>query len=110
MKIVFAAAALSLLVTTPALSAATKANNGVLLECKLTGSGNSGFDVTGDNKQGTADRTCSATCKVTKSDGSILEKSYSHKVNKGLTTWIGGEASVPGSPLKNPDLTKGSCT
>jgi hypothetical protein len=103
-------AALLLLVATPALSGATKTENGVLLECKLTGSGDSGFDITGDNKQGSADRNCSASCKLTKSDGSTFERSYSHKINKGFKTWMGGEAGVSGAPLKNPDLTKGSCT
>jgi hypothetical protein len=109
MKIGYAAALL-LLVATPALCGATKTDNGVLLECKLTGSGDSGFDITGDNKQGSADRRCSATCKLAKSDGSTIERSYSQKINKGFKTWMGGESGVPGAPLKNPNLTKGSCT
>jgi hypothetical protein len=101
---------LSLLIATPAFSAATKTDSGVVLECKLMGSGNSGFDITGDNKQGSADRSCSATCKLTKSDGSTFERSYTQKINKGSKTWMGGESGVPGAPLKNPDLTKGSCS
>jgi hypothetical protein len=109
MKIAYAAALLTLL-TTPAFSAASKTDNGVLLECTLTGSGDSGFSITGDNKKGSVDRSCSATCKLTKADKSTMEKSYTYKVGKGMKAWIGGEASVSGAPLSNPNLTSGSCT
>jgi len=107
MKMQYAAVSL-MLFTTPAFSD-SKTDNGVVLECKLTGSGDSGFDITGDNKQGPADRSCKAGCKVTKADKSILERTYEAKVNKGLKAWIGGEASVSGSPLRNPTLTSASC-
>ena len=46
------AAALLLLLTTPALADATKTIGGVVLECTVTGSGKDGFDVTADNKKG----------------------------------------------------------
>jgi hypothetical protein len=102
-------AALLILFATPAFSQSTKTDSGVLLECKLTGSGDSGFDITGDNKQGSADKSCSATCKLTKADKSTMEKSYTRKVAKGFKVWIGGEAGVSGAPLQNPTLTSASC-
>jgi hypothetical protein len=106
---IYYAAALLILSATPAFSQSTKTDNGVLVECKLTGSGDSGFDITGDNKQGSVDKSCSATCKLTKADKSTMEKSYTTKVGKGLKNWIGGEASVSGAPLKSPTLTSASC-
>jgi hypothetical protein len=104
------AAALLLLLTTPALADATKTTGGVSVECTVTGSSKDGFDVTADNKKGSADRDCSATCKLTKKDGSTIEKSYSKKAGKNLKVWMGGEGSVSGAPLSNPNLTSASCS
>src|SRR3954451_9555168 len=87
MKIQYAAALL-MLFTTPAF-ADSKTDNGVVVECKLTGSGDSGFDITGDNKQGSADRSCKASCKLTKADKSKIEKSYEATVRKGFKAWLG---------------------
>ena len=103
------AAIMLLLFTTPAFPD-SKTDNGVEVECKLTGSGDSGFDITGDNKQGSADRSCKASCRVTKADKSTMEKSYDSKtVRKGFKAWLGGEAGVSGAPLKNPTVTSASC-
>jgi hypothetical protein len=108
MKIEYAAALL-MLFTTPAFSD-SKTNNGVVVECKLGGSGDSGFDITGDNQQGSADRSCKAACRVTKADKSTMEKSYEEKtVRKGFKAWLGGEAGVSGAPLRDPTLTSASC-
>ena len=104
------AAALLLLLTTPALADAKKTIGDVVLECTVTGSSKDGFDVTADNKKGSADRDCSATCKLTKKDGSTIEKSYSKKAGKNLKVWMGGEGSVSGAPLSNPNLTSASCS
>ena len=59
MKTGYAAALLVLLVT-PALADAKKTSNGVVLECTAYGSSKDGFDLTADNKSGSADRewTC----------------------------------------------------
>jgi hypothetical protein len=59
---------------------------------------------------GSADRDCNATCKLTKKDGSTIEKSYSKKAGKNLKVWMGGEASISGAPLTNPNITSGSCS
>jgi hypothetical protein len=60
---------------TPALSAASKTDNGVTFTCALTGSGNSGFDIYAKN-DGPSDKVCSASCKLTKSDGKTQEWAY----------------------------------
>jgi hypothetical protein len=103
------AAALLMLFTTPAFSQATKTENGVLLQCEVTGSGKDGFSVTGDNKQGKVDQSCSATCTLTKADNSKLQKSYTSNVGKGMKAYIGGDASISGAPLKDPTLSNTSC-
>jgi hypothetical protein len=103
------AAVLLMLFTTPAFSD-SRTDNGVVVECKLTGSGDSGFDITGDNKQGSADRSCKASCRVTKADKSTMEKSYQETtVHKGFKVWLGGEAGVSGAPLRDPTVTSASC-
>jgi len=103
------AAVLMMLFATPAFSQATKTENGVLLLCEVTGSSKDGFSITGDNKQGKADQSCSATCTLTKKDNSKLQKSYTYKVGKGMKAYIGGEASQSGAPLTNPTLSSTSC-
>jgi hypothetical protein len=106
MKIRYAVS-LFLLTASPALAAATKSVGDVAFECKLTGSGDSGFDISTDTKVA---KTCSASCKLTKKDGSTQEWKYEkRKVNTGKT-WFGGESSVSGSPLSKPDLTNASCS
>ena len=108
------AAAVLIFMATPALSAASKTDNGVTFTCALTGSGNSGFDIYAKN-DGPSDKVCSASCKLTKSDGKTQEWAYPKqgdpiKVSKASQKfWFGGEASVPGSPLSGPDVTKASC-
>jgi len=103
------AAALMVMIATPAFSESTKTENGVILLCEVTGSSKDGFSITGDNKQGKADQSCSATCTLTKKDNSKLEKSYTYKVGKGMKAYIGGEASQAGAPLTNPTLSGTSC-
>ena len=106
MKIRYAVALL-LLVSSPALADATKTVGEVTFECKLTGSGDSGFDITTDTKVA---KTCTASCKLTKKNGTTQEWKYEkRKVNTGKT-WFGGESSVSGSPLSKPDLTSASCS
>jgi hypothetical protein len=107
MKTGYAAALLVLLVT-PALADAKKTSNGVVLECTVTGSSKDGFDLTADNKNGSADRECTATCKLSKGSSS-LEKTYTKKVGKGFKAWMGGEGGVGGT-LSNPNITSGSCS
>jgi hypothetical protein len=98
---------LLLLTASPALAAATKTVGDVSFECKLTGSGDSGFDITTETKVA---KTCSAACKLTKKDGRTQQWTYQkRKVNTGKT-WFGGESSVSGSPLSKPDLTSASCS
>ena len=102
------AAALLVLLATPALADAKKTSNGVVLECKVTGSGEDGFDITADNTNGSADRNCTASCKLSKGSSSV-EKTYPEtRVAKGFKAWVGGEAGMRGK-LSNPNLTSGSC-
>jgi hypothetical protein len=103
------AAALLLLLATPAFADASKTVSDVVVECAVTGSSNDGYNLTADNKKGSADRDCSATCKLTRKDGSTFEKSWSKKVSKGFKVSMGGEGSLPGSPFSSPNVTQASC-
>ena len=83
----------------------------VTFTCRITGSGDDGFDIYATNP-GPARQKCSATCTVTRSDGSTRSWSYSATVNVGTQTqrhWFGGEAAVPGAPLRNPTISQTSC-
>jgi hypothetical protein len=112
MKIGYAAALL-LLIATPALSATTKTDNGVTFTCEVTGSDKDGFSITAKN-DGKTDTDCTASCKLTKSDKNTQEWSYPKsgtiKVRSGpARMYFGGEAGLSGKPLSNPDVTKASC-
>ena len=104
MKIAYPAA-LSFVIATLALA------QQVTFTCRITGSGDSGFDIYATNP-GPDRKKCSATCTVTRSDGSTRSWSYSATVNVGTQTqrtWFGGEAGVPGAPLSNPTISQTSC-
>ena len=97
---------LSILMVAPALVAAE-----VTFECKITGSGARGFDIVAIDP-GSEPKKCSATCTVTKKDGSTKSWSYTATVSgKGSNQhiWFGGEAGVPGAPLSNPKISDVSC-
>ena len=106
------ATAVSFLIATVALAQPTLAlAQQVTFTCGITGSGDSGFDIYAINP-GPDRKKCSATCTVTKRDGSTRSWSYSTTVNVGTQTqrhWFGGEAGVPGAPLSNPTISKTSC-
>ena len=106
------AAALSVAITTLALAPpVTALAQAVTFACAITGSGASGFDIYATNP-GPDRKKCSATCTVTRSDGSTRSWSYSGTVNVGAPTqrqWFGGEAAVPGAPLSKPTMSKSSC-
>ena len=99
------ATALPFLIATLALA------DQVTFACRITGSGDSGFDIYATNP-GPDRKQCSATCTVTRSDGTTRSWSYTATVNVGTQTqriWFGGEAGVPGAPLRNPTISKASC-
>ena len=106
MKIVCATAvAVSMVIATLALA------QQVTFTCAITGSGASGFDIYAINP-GPDRKKCSATCTVTRKDGTTQSWSYSATVNVGSPTqrhWFGGEAGVPGAPLSTPTISKASC-
>lgn len=106
MKIKYTAALL-FLIATPALSVT---DNGVTFTCAITGSGDSGFDIYATNP-GPSAKVCSATCRVTKNDGTTKDWEYSSRTVKAgqQRFWFGGESGVSGAPLKNPEITKASC-
>ena len=91
-------------------ASADKADEQVTFTCSITGSGDSGFDIYATN-DGPDPKKCSATCTVTKRDGSKQSWSYSNTVpgNPGRRFWFGGEASVRGAPLSNPTISNTSC-
>jgi hypothetical protein len=96
---------LLLSITIPALA------QQVTFTCVITGSGADGFDIQATNP-GPGRKKCSATCTVTRSDGSTHSWSYSGTVNAGPPAqrhWFGGEAGVKGAPLRNPMISKASC-
>jgi len=83
----------------------------VTFTCVITGSGNDGFDLVATNP-GPERKKCSATCTVTRNDGSTQSWSYSGPVRAGAASqrqWFGGEAGIKGAPLKNPTVSKSSC-
>lgn len=105
-------AVLGLLIATPALAASTKTDNGVTIECVVTGSDKDGFDLTGET-DGKSQMHCTASCQLTQNDGKkTKEYEYSNRPLSKRTgkQALGGEAGLPGKPLKNPDVTKASCT
>jgi hypothetical protein len=102
---------LLLTLSSPAFASATKSDNGVDLKCELTGSGDSGFSIYATNNNSTS-MECTASCKLTKSDGTTQQWDYDKPFTIGTNKqryWLGGEGSIKGAPLKNPDLTKASC-
>jgi hypothetical protein len=104
-------AAFALLIATPALAASTKTDNGVTIECVVTGSDKDGFDLTGET-DGKSEKHCTASCQLTQNDGKkTKEYEYSNRPLGKRTgkQALGGEAGLPGKPLKNPDVTKASC-
>jgi hypothetical protein len=108
---IFCVAALTLLIATPALSEPTKKDNGVTIECVVTGSDKDGFDLYGST-DGAKEMHCTASCQLTQNDGKNT-KEYEYK-DRPLSKRtgrqsLGGEAGLPGKPLKNPDVTKASC-
>lgn len=82
----------------------------VMFTCEITGSGDDGFSIIAVN-QGPEPKTCSATCTLTKSDGSRQSWSYSSRHVKAVShrQWFGGETAVPGAPLSNPQISDTSC-
>lgn len=97
----------------PALLAASAlAAADVEFTCTLSGSGDRGFDIYAKNP-GPDAKKCSATCTVTKQDGSTKSWSYTSTVS-GKTPnqriWFGGEAGVAGAPLRNPKISNTACT
>ena len=110
MKIGFAAALL-VLVATPALSAATKTVGKVTFECLVTGSDKDGFDLNAING-GDSVMDCTAACQLTQGDSKkTKEFSYTKTVRKvGGRQAFYGEAGLPGKPLTNPNVTKATCT
>jgi hypothetical protein len=108
MKIGYAAA-LSLVIATPALSAATKTVSGVTFECKVTGSDKDGYDLT-TTYNGDKEVKCTASCQFTMSDGKKTAENpkrgsaYTTTVRKGIHSFY-GEAGLPGKPLTNPNVT-----
>lgn len=100
-------AVLSILLAASSLVAAD-----VEFTCVITGSGDSGFDILAVNP-GPDAKKCTATCTLTKKDGSTKSWTYTAKVS-GKTpnqrVWFGGEAGVAGAPLSNPKISNTSCS
>ncbi len=100
-------AVLSILLAVSSLVAAD-----VEFTCVITGSGDSGFDILAVNP-GPDAKKCTATCTVTKKDGSMKSWTYTATVT-GKTpkqrVWFSGEAGVAGAPLSNPKISNASCS
>jgi len=100
-------AVLSILLVATSLVAAD-----VEFTCVITGSGDSGFDILAVNP-GPDAKKCTATCTVTRKDGSTKSWTYTATVT-GKTpnqrVWFGGEAGVAGAPLSNPKISNTSCS
>jgi hypothetical protein len=98
-----------LLLATPAMADSSKTVGDVTFTCEVTGSGNDGFKITAKN-DGSSDKSCEATCKLDRASGGSKSWTYKYKVNASPQKfYFGGEASLPGAPLSNPDLTDASC-
>ena len=113
MKIGYVAVLGLLMAKRPALAASTKTDNGVTIECVVTGGDKDGFDLTGETNEVKAEMHCTASCQLTQNDGKkTKEYEYSNRPLSKRTgkQALGGEAGLPGKPLKNPDVTKASCT
>ena len=83
----------------------------VTFTCTITGSHHDGFDLVAINP-GPQQKKCSATCTVTRSDGTTQSWSYSRTVRSGTPKngfWFAGEAGLKGAPLRNPTVSKSSC-
>jgi hypothetical protein len=104
------AAVALLLLATPALAGSSKSAGDVTFVCEVTGSGDDGFTITAKN-EGSADKSCDATCKLDKASGGSKSWSYSAKVRASPQKfYFGGEAGVSGAPLSNPNVTDASCS
>jgi len=94
------------------LAASSLAASDVEFTCVITGSGNSGFDILAVNP-GPDAKKCTATCTLTRKDGSAKSWTYTATVS-GKTpnqrVWFGGEAGVAGAPLSNPNISNTSCS
>jgi hypothetical protein len=98
-----------LLLATPALASSSKSVGVVTLTCEVTGSSNDGFTLSAKNS-GSSDKSCKATCKLTKAAGGSQSWSYDGPVRASPQTfYFGGEAGISGAPLSNPDVTDASC-
>jgi len=100
-------AVLSILLVATSLVAAH-----VEFTCVITRTGGSGFDILAVNP-GPDAKKCTATCRVTRKDGSTKSWTYTASVT-GKTpdqrVWFGGEAGVAGAPLSNPKMSNTSCS
>jgi hypothetical protein len=101
---------LFLLVLILALAVAkAMADNEVTITCEIEGNDKDGFKIIAIN-HGDTDKHCTATCRVTKKDGSKQSWEYKGLVaGKPGRQTIGGEGGVSGAPLTNPEITSESC-
>jgi hypothetical protein len=108
------AAALLLVTITPALAGATRTVDKVTFTCEVTGGAKDGFSILAKN-DGDADKACTASCTLTKSDKTKQEWNFPErgdpiKVKKGAPRmYFEGKAGLKGAPLTDPDVTKASC-
>jgi len=78
----------------------------------ITWSGDSGFDILAVNP-GRDAKKCTATCTVTKKDGSMKSWAYTATVagkTPNQRVWFNGEAGGAGAPLSNPKISNTSCS
>jgi hypothetical protein len=118
MKITYAAISF-LLIATPAFSGASKTDKGVIFTCEVTGSDKDGFSLYAKNT-GTSDRSCSATCQLTASDGKKRDFSSDTRPVRAKPADVRGDPAriqlegqagiKDGKPFSNADITKASCS
>lgn len=97
------------LAVVPAIADEKVTVNDVTFECIIQGSDKDGFTLSATNS-GKTDKKCTASCTLTKKDGSTETCKGERTVygDSPVTRYVCGKSGVMGSPLRNPEV-KASC-
>lgn len=100
---------LSTLAVVPAIADEKATVGEVTFECIIMGSDKDGFSLHATN-HGKTDKKCTASCTLTKKDGSTETCQGESTVygDSPVMRYICGKSSVKGPPLSNPEV-KASC-
>ena len=101
---------IAMAVTVPAAPSDQASSDGVNFKCEITGGGDNGFQIVYRNP-GKIPKSCTASCKVTKSKGGTQELTDTVYVRADETGWteFASKTGVSGAPLKDPEMGPASC-